>query len=189
MSKLHCVLDASALLKKYREETGSDLIKALFNRTDCAKHILNVTIPEVTGAFVNWRLHKEIEPTDRENLIESFINDIRLYNVVVHNITHRNIVKTDDVWTKSITVKPSSQPELEKWIDCPLCKKSFVLKTKPMKLRVGPIDILVLSVCLELRASYGNNVYLFSSDGHMLKVANKLNIKTCDPEAIMQLPF
>jgi len=106
MSKFHCVLDASALLKKYREETGSETIRALFNREDCAIHILNVTIPEVTGAFVRWQLDKEIDRTDREALVDIFIADIRDYRVVVHNITHRNIVQTDGVWDRSKGVKP-----------------------------------------------------------------------------------
>jgi len=47
---------------------------------------------------------------------------------------------------------------------------------------------MVLSVCLALKASYGKT-YLFTSDGHMLKVSAKMRIDTCDPEAIMQLPF
>ena len=188
MPEVHCVLDASALLKKYRPETGSEIISELFRRKDCAKHILNVTIPEVTGAFVRWRLDDEIKFTEREDLIKGFIDDIRLYKVVVHNITHRNIVKTDDVWTNSITPNPSYQPQIVEQIVCPTCGKPFEKIIHRRKPRVGPVDVLVLSVCLELRNSYGN-IYLFSSDNHMLKVARKLKIKTCDPEASPELPF
>ena len=188
MPEVHCVLDASALLKKYHPETGSDIVLELFKRKDCAKHILNVTIPEVTSVFVRWRLDNEITPTEREDLIKGFIEDIRLYKVVVHNITHRNIVKTDDVWTKSITPKPSFQPEIIEEIVCPECEKSFERKIQRRKARIGTIDVLVLSVCFALRASYGK-IYLFSSDDHMLKVARRLNITICDPEAVSRLPF
>jgi hypothetical protein len=49
---------------------------------------------------------------------------------------------------------------------------------------------MVLSVGLELKTVYGHgNVYLFASDNHMLKVANRLKIRTCDPEAVTELPF
>jgi len=188
MPEVHCVLDASALLKKYHPETGSEIVLNLFKRKDCAKHILNVTIPEVTGAFVRWRLDDEITPTEREDLVNAFIEDIRLYKVVVHNITHRDIVKTDEVWTKSITPKPSFQPQIVEQVVCPMCGKSFEKIIQRRKPRVGPVDVLVLSVCLALRASYGK-IYLFSADDHMLKVARKLNITTCDPEATSQLPF
>ena len=188
MSKCHCVLDASALLKKYHQEVGSDVIRALFNRKDCALHILNVTIPEITGAFVRWRLDNDIKPCDRETLKNLFIDDIRDYRVVVHNITHRNIVETDNVWTKSITPKPPWGPEIIEPIECTKCGESFERKIKRRKPRVGPVDVLVLSVCLALRASY-DKIYLFSSDGHMLTVAQKLGITTCNPEAIMKLPF
>ncbi|MBA7701200.1 hypothetical protein ES703_109933 [subsurface metagenome] len=188
MPNVHCVLDASALLKKYRPEIGSEIVLELFKRKDCAKHILNVTIPEVTGAFVRWRLDEEIKPDEREDLIDGFIKDIRLYQVVVHNITHRNIVKTDDVWTKSITPKPSFQPQIVEQVVCPMCGKSFEKISQRRKPRIGPVDVLVLSVCLALRASYGK-IYLFSSDDHMLKVARRLNITICNPEVVSQLPF
>lgn len=69
----------------------------------------------------------------------------------------------------------------------PIKPKQYQGKRKP---RVGPIDVMVLSVGLELKTIYGySNVYLFTSDNHMLKVANRLKIKTCDPEAVNALPF
>lgn len=171
MSKYHNILDASTLVKKYHQETGWDLVQALFRHKDCTLHILNTTIPEVIGAFVRWELKDEIFKNEWELLKDLFIEDITNYNLVVHNITHRNIVKTDEVWKKSMPVKsPKSQA-----------------RTKP---RIGPIDVMVLSVALELKAIYRHDrVFLFTSDEHMLKVAAKLKIKTCNPEAVMELPF
>ncbi len=187
MPKYHCVLDTSALLKKYRRETGSDLIQKLFNREDCAIHILNVTIPEVTAGFARWALNEEIKRTARQPLIDLFVADIRDYNVVVHNITHRNIVETDKVWNSSMGVKPG-QRIIEYESKCPHCQKLFQGSSRKNKPRIGPIDALVLSVCRALQRSYGG-VCLFCSDGHMVKVASKLRIQTVDPEAITELPF
>lgn len=188
MSKYHCILDASALLKKYHEETGSDLIRALFNHPDCAIHMLNVTIPEVTGAFVRWQLDEDIDSDTRNALKDVFIDDIKDYKVVVHNITDRNIIQTDDVWDKSVGIKPAKLRDIMDTIHCPKCGDSFERKIERRKQRVGPVDVLVLSACLALKASYGK-VYLFSCDDHMLKVAAKKRITTCNPEASMQLPF
>jgi predicted nucleic acid-binding protein len=186
MSKFHNILDASSLAKKYRKETGWDVIQSLFRRrNDCTLHILNITIPEIVGAFVRWELKNEINKGDWRILKELFINDINNYQLVIHNITHRNIVKTDDVWEVSMPVKPT---QYQQTIKCNHCENEIA--TTQRKPRVGPNDVMVLSVGIELKIIYGfNNVYLFSSDNHMLKVANKLKIKTCDPEAVSELPF
>ena len=203
MPKFHCVLDTSALLKKYRPEAGSDNIKALFNRDDCALHILNVTIPEVTGAFVRWQLDGELKKEDRKELLGYFIGDINQYKVVIHNITHRNVVKTDDVWDYSILVSepkpfatnidrqitcPNCKYLFTQSFECPKCKHLFTEKIVNYKARVGPIDVLVISVCNELKTAYGQ-AHLFSSDEHLLRVAKKLGIKAHDPEKLNRLPF
>jgi hypothetical protein len=189
MSKFHNVLDASTLAKKYRQETGWEIIQSLFrkNKKDCALHILNVTIPEIVGAFIRWELKEEIEKGKWEVLKNLFIADIENYQVVIHNITHRNIVKTDDVWKTSMPIQPT-QTRDEETIKCTQCGGEITITRR--KPRVGPIDVMVLSVGLELKMIYGHeNVYLFTSDNHMLKVANRLKIKTCDPEAVTVLPF
>jgi len=174
MSNYHCVLDASALLKKYRPENGSDIIKILFNRKDCAIHILNVTIPEITGAFVKWQLSGSIKQSERHQLLSLFIADIQEYNVVVHNITHRNIVDTDIIWDNSITVQ---QPRIKD-------KTGTTLKP-----RVGPVDVLVLSAAWELKRAYGQS-YLFTVDEHMIGVAQKKQgLKVINPEQVNKLDF
>ncbi|MFC1781611.1 type II toxin-antitoxin system VapC family toxin [Planctomycetota bacterium] len=171
MSKYHNILDASALAKKYRKETGWDIIQSLFRHKDCTLHILNITIPEIVGAFVRWEQSNEIAKGEWKVLKDLFIADINNYKLVIHNITHRNIIKTDDVWETSMPVKPT-------------------LYQGQRRPRVGPNDVLVLSVGLELKTIYGfQNVYIFTSDNHMLKVADRLKIKTCDPEADSTLPF
>jgi hypothetical protein len=187
MSKFHNVLDASALAKKYRKETGWEIIQTLFQRKDCTLHVLNVTIPEIIGAFTRWELKEEIGKGNWEALKNLFVDDIQNYHVVIHNITHRNIIQTDDVWKTSMPIKTGQSPQAE-IIKCPQCQKEITISRE--KPRVGPIDVLVLSVGLELKKIYGfDNVYLFTSDSHMHKVADRLKIKTCNPEAVMKLPF
>lgn len=174
MAKYHCVLDASALIKKYHEEKGSKRVEELFEQSDVAIHLLNVAIPEVIGTFFRWQLQGKLKPANREKLKEIFLEDVKSYKIVVHNINDRNIVETDNVWETSLTVP---QPVY------------YTAKHKrKTKSRVGPIDVLVISVCRELWAIYGKS-YLFSSDEHMLKVATKLAINVYDPEEIKELSF
>lgn len=53
---------------------------------------------------------------------------------------------------------------------------------------MGPVDVLVISVASELKRAY-KHVYLFSVDEHMLKVAGKFGIETCNVEDVKKLPF
>lgn len=189
MSKYHCVLDASALLKKYLPENGSKYIIQLFNRSDCALHILNVTIPEITGAFVKWQIKGAYTETKRTELLGFFIADIREYNVVVHNITHRNVVSTDNIWNHSIQVRQPKGPDEIRETECPDCKKLIIETKKTLKPRVGPVDALVLSVAQELKKAYGQS-FLFTVDEHMITVARtKLGLKVINPEVISRLSF
>jgi len=174
MANLHCVLDASALIKKYHQEKGSERVEELFEHVDTAIHLLNVAIPEVIGTFFRWQLQGKLTPAKRNKLKEIFLEDVKSYKIVVHNINDRNIVETDNVWETSLGVP---QPYYY------IAKNRR--RTKP---RVGPIDVLVISVCRELWASYGKS-YLFSSDEHMLKVASKLAVDAYNPEELRKLPF
>ncbi|MGD0597935.1 MAG: hypothetical protein ABSA64_10510 [Sedimentisphaerales bacterium] len=188
MSKYHCVLDTSTLLKKYHKENGSSLVERLFNCQDCALHILNISIPEVTGAFLKFQLAGEIKQADRYFLLKLFIDDIKEYRVVIHNITHRNVEFTDDVWDYSLVAKPPKESVIKYKVECPLCKKEYEEEKKVVRKWVGPIDVLILSVCKELLRAYKNAI-LFTSDGHMQSIANKMGIKVCNPETATQLPF
>ena len=174
MAGFHCIVDASALIKKYHNEKGSEIVGALFEHNDTSIHLLNVAIPEVIGTFFRWQLKGKLNPTRRNRLKAIFLEDVKSYKVIIHNINDRNIVETDNVWQTSILVP---QPYY------------YTAKNKKQnKLRIGPVDALVISVCRELHFSY-RKVYLFSSDEHMLKVANKMAIETYDPESIQRLPF
>ncbi len=189
MSKYHCVLDASTLLKKYHKEPGAELVSALFKRDDCALHVLNMTIPEVTGAFVRWQLGGEFKGSDRKKLLDLFIKDITEYRFVIHNITHRNVVDTDVIWDQSIAVpQPKSSADSITMRKCPNCKHTWEDKAPRFKRRVGPVDVLVVSVARELKRVY-KEAYLFTVDEHMLNVATKFGIKTCNVEAVSKLPF
>jgi hypothetical protein len=188
MPEFHCVVDTSALLKKYRDEAGTEIMRTLFNREDCAIHVLNVSIPEVTGAFVRWQLDGTLNPVQRDELLKLFIEDIKEYRVIIHNVTHRNIVKTDDIWDNSISVQPPKQPGISRQVKCPKCGQSFSENVNIYNRRIGPVDVLVLSVCSEIQKAYGK-AYLFSSDGHMLNIAQKLGMKIHNPETLHRLPF
>jgi predicted nucleic acid-binding protein len=188
MSKYHCVLDSSALIKKYHSEAGSHLITPIFNREDCALHVLNISIPETTGVFVRWQLEGGISEKEREKLLEYFIKDIREYRVIIHNITHRNIVFTDDVWNHSIKTRLKQGSKISIPQHCPNCNTDYQQEKVISKKRIGPNDALILSVCSELYRVY-KQAYLFTSDEHMFDVATKMGLRPFNPENSSKLPF
>jgi len=107
---------------------------------------------------------------------------------VIHNISHRNIVMTDNIWNVSIGVNQPKRPTEDIVTECNKCGNEIKKKKSNYKPRVGPVDVLVISACTELKKVYGNSC-LFTSDEHMIKVARKLGISVHDPEALSRLPF
>lgn len=174
MPNAHCVIDTSALLKRYFQETGSDKIDQLFDHKDCARHILNVTIPEVIAAFTRWQLKGKHTPEKRKELIKKFKGDREKRQLIVHTVNPRNVSRISTIFDVSISVPaPKYKNRKGKW---------------RKKDRISSIDVLVLSVCDELRLDY-KKAYLFTADEHMLKVAEKLGIEAYNPEQIDKLPF
>lgn len=176
MPNFHCVIDTSALLKRYRQEQGSKIIDKLFNHEDCARHVLNVTIAEVMGAFFRWRLKGQLGTSDRKlkELRQLFKRDCQKNQLVIHNIHRDNISRANHIYDISYDIPaPTYRDEQGK-----LCKKE----------RISPVDVLILSVCQEIKNSY-KEAFLFSADVHMAKVAEELKISTCNPEVVTQLPF
>jgi len=174
MPNAHCVIDTSALLKRYFPETGSEIIDQLFDHKDCARHILNVTIPEVIAAFTRWQLKGKHPPQQKKNLIKKFKEDREKHQLIVHAVNHRNVSRISTIFDVSISVPAPKYRD-----------NDGKLHTKH---RIGSIDVLVLSVCDELRLDY-KKAFLFTADEHMLKVAKQLRIEAYNPEQIDKLPF
>lgn len=174
MPNVHCVIDTSALLKRYFPETGSDKIDQLFDHKDCARHILNVTIPEVIAAFTRWQLKGNHSPQRRKDLVKKFKKDREKRQLIVHTVNPRNISRISTIFDVSISVPAPTYRD-----------NNGKLRSKD---RISSIDVLVLSVCDELRLDY-KKAFLFTADEHMLKVAEKLRIEAYNPEQIDELPF
>jgi len=172
MTNFHCVVDASALIKKYHDEPGTEMIKALFEHNATVIYLLNIAIAEVLGTFLRLRREGEITPEKRNQVKADFLKDITSNKkIVIHNISDRNVKETENVWGESMAVP-----------------RPYANGKRKKKRRVGTVDVFVLSVCQELNKKHGQ-AYLFSSDEHMLKVAEKLRISAHNPQAIQRLPF
>lgn len=177
MPNYHCVLDTCALLKRYKTETGTPRIDELFEYKDCARHILNITIPEIMAVFLSWQLKGELPQTRSKNIKElrkNFREDKEQRKFIVHNVDSYNISRSNSIYDISFGIPPSTYKNEQG----KLCTKE----------RIGPIDVLVLSVCESLKKDY-KKAYLFTSDEHMFKVAEKMGIDVYDPEKISRLPF
>jgi predicted nucleic acid-binding protein len=174
MPNIHCALDTSALLKRYTREPGSPIIDSLFESENCARHILNITITEVYGAFLRWQLAGSVPPQKRKELRDLFKKDVQQHILITHDIQESDISRSNTIYDTSIQVPAPTYVDHE-----------GQRREKP---RIGPADVLVLSMCQELKQDYGE-INLFTADEHMLKVAEKLGIKAWNPEQLKQLPF
>jgi len=174
MSRVHCLLDTNALIKRYKEEEGSNLIEALFEHP-AAKHFLNVCIPEIIATFFSFELQGEITKDERNELKDIFIQDIREYNIIIHDVKGKTIRQTDEVHEISFQVPRPTYTD----------PKTGQQKVKPA---ISAIDALVLSAALELKGNY-DRIFLFTSDGHMKEVAKRLDIIVKDVEKMRVLSW
>ncbi len=175
MPNYHCLLDTSALLKRYFAEDGTETIAALFARKDCARHIINITVAEVLAAFFRGRLKGMLNDHEAKELRDVFKRDRATTAVIIHPIHQGNISAIQKVY------------EASRGVPAPRFRDDEGRSRE--KPRIGPVDVLVLTACQEIKRSYGNDTFLFTSDEHMRNVATKLGLKVHNPEQIGDLPF
>ena len=164
MAKYHCLLDSSSIIKRYKKEQGSQVIDHLFNEKDASISLPNICIPEVVATFYTIHLQKKINKQERDELKRIFVEDIQEYSILIYNIHDRNIIKTDEIFDVSFTISPKGKEP------------------------INAIDAIVISVALEMKASF-KEAYLFTSDTHMKKVAKQMGIIVKDPAKMPALTF
>ncbi|MCK4325943.1 type II toxin-antitoxin system VapC family toxin [bacterium] len=179
MPRNHCLLDANAVVKRYHTEMGSDVINELFEKRKSrrALHMVNVSIPEVIQTFFRlWKDKKtDIDADKRDELKDIFINDIKECNILIHNVTDRNIRATDDMWKVSFEIPVPTFRDPKN-------------RERKQKDPISTPDAIAIAVALEMKSSFGH-AYLFTSDEHVKLVARKMGVKVVDPEKVKSLRF
>lgn len=78
--------DASALVKRYINEDGSQWVRALFNETDASFFVAHVVIVEVVSAFTRRMRENIITPGEYQELLTAFqthcVRDYRLITAI-----------------------------------------------------------------------------------------------------------
>jgi predicted nucleic acid-binding protein len=174
MPDIHCLLDTSALLKRYIPEAGSALVDKLFERNDVAVHIINMTSAEVCAAFLRYQLKGKYQPHEIKQFWETFKRE-RDAKIIIHHIHAGNMGAIKNIFDTSIAVPQPTYIDEE--------------GVKQYKSRIGPIDVLVLAAHQELKKYYGSKVYLVCADEHMVEVAKKLTNNIFNPSVAKNLPF
>ena len=178
MSEHHCVLDSSAVLKRYfRKEQGSTILKSLFSRftsdpADLSLSLLNICIPEVISVFYVLEHKGKLTQTQRDALKGNFIGDLRAARLDIHSVDGKDIRAADDV------IDIASK--------LPSPRRRGAKAHGPR--RVGCTDILVISVAVRMTRQF-RQTHLISSDKHMIRVAKQLGVDVINPEKVAQLPW
>lgn len=116
--------DTSALVKRYHQESGSDIVDKIFDEPDKTITILNLTIVEILNTF--YRLFREhwISEIELEKLTNIFYSDLYSSNIIVYSIFHEHIIKAERIIKKSVHYKTINK-------------------------RPGAVDILIASAVLD----------------------------------------
>ncbi|RLD15998.1 MAG: hypothetical protein DRI36_06335 [Caldiserica bacterium] len=153
MSRLHCVFDSSAYIKHFnKEEEYSELVEEIFSHPQLiAVYLPNVCIPEIVRAIFRLCYERKISASLRDNLYNAFIKEIRSYRVFIHNVTHRNIVLTDEILKKA-------------------------LRRRTGATSLSPIDALVIASAVSINKAI-SNVRLVTNDVDLAKIAHRFGLK------------
>jgi hypothetical protein len=149
------LFDASALCKRYFvNETGADVVEALFQDPTSPRYLINLAIAEILNAI--YRVHREghLTAEEREDFIAAFYTDIATGRIEVYSIRDDHIFGCESI--------------IEALQHMPVSKK-----------RPGPIDALLIACG---RAFDADDLILVSSDVDLNTLAQQFGLATLDPE-------
>jgi predicted nucleic acid-binding protein len=81
----HFYLESSALMKRYREEMGSEVMAAILEDTGPGERLYTsqLSILELRTVLARLARGRHIDPTDLEGVVLRIITDIARYNLIV----------------------------------------------------------------------------------------------------------
>lgn len=161
MSLLHCLLDTSALVKKYNpREFGADVVAYLFRHPRLmTMHFVDVCIPEVRHTFFKGAKLSFFQPSERTAMLTSFKIDLEAQRMFIHHVTDTNIISTQSIIPKA-------------WRGVEVRMVNGQKEAKP---KVGSIDCLILSSAMQMKNLF-ENFYLVTADKKMADMARLLSI-------------
>lgn len=174
--KIHCLLDANSIIKYYFDLKGSPVIKYLIEKSPTAiVNITTVQIAETISVFYKSCREGAYSLAKREEYKDTFLNDIKQQLIIPYDFVREHILDFD-VYEKITEVCPPDLRPITVYI--PQCQ-GFV---KELKHLANTGDAIMLLIMREMHLLTDKKCYLFTSDGHVLKIARELGLKTINPE-------
>lgn len=174
------LFDTSAAVKRYKTEPGTDTVQKICAYKKGRAFLPSVCIPEVLAVFesLHYVGEKKADGTrgkltreEADKLKGRFYEDVRERVFWPLEIDHFRCWGTSAVHPKFYTTPPGTRAN------------------GTAQELMDTLDTIVVCVALDLRAMFRENLFLVASDGHMLAVARKLNIKVLMPENPGRHPF
>lgn len=174
------LFDTSAAVKRYKNEPGTDVVGKICSYRRGRVFLPSVCISEVLAVFESLHQIGEKRPgatrqkltrADADKLKARFSKDVHDRIFWPLDVDYFHCWAANTVHLTSFTTKPGNRAD--------------GTRREPM----DALDTLVVCVALDLKAMFRENLFLVVGDGHMLKVASKLKIKTLNPENPGQHPF
>ena len=165
-----CVLDTSAILQRFQPTSlnAAYFIDTLYKNKKIELDLPIVCIPETIQQFYNSHRKSQFSGAamsivERQGLIGRFKKDIKDGLLVKYPAPDSLFARAEEIYNVSFTISP--------------------MGAEPINMA----DMLVIATALEMKSipkKYVEEVYLFSSDPHLLDVANRLGIISYDPKFI-----
>ena len=90
-------LDTSALVKRYRQEAGTEIIDEIFSDKSSTVVICSLSICESVKAIDRHFQKKELSPSDFEKIIELFYSDLHTKLMTIVEIGRPTLFKANDL--------------------------------------------------------------------------------------------
>lgn len=158
--------DTSALVKKYHQEAGTNIVDTIFQQDDREIYVSNLVIPEVLCVFYKLcYTTKEISKSELEELIRGFYQDIDRGAILLYPVTSEHIAKSEEIIEDMQKVR------------------------FPRGKRPSPLDILILSSAEDFLSSFPDFKFV-SSDRSLNEISRKRGVTNIlNPEIFTDQDF
>jgi len=180
-----CLFDTNAIIKYYHDiEKGAGIVKYLFDSSQTLQiNITDLHILEVIGVFHSVCKRKEINEDERDKSIDTFLGDVRDRRILPYEFTPNHIPNFFNISYTAFSIDP---PKTKKKIWIPFTS-GWATKLKDV---ADSNDIAMLTIMKEIQNTVGES-YLFTSDGHVKKIAQAMRLLVLDVEEMSfdDIPF
>ena len=90
-------LDTSALVKRYRQETGTQTLDEIFSQEDASIVICSLTVCEMIRTIDKHRQRKELSQENFEKLIKLFYHDLHSDRISIMQIGQERIFRANEL--------------------------------------------------------------------------------------------